>query len=118
RYSVHLSKEQVAELVIPHPATLKLVNSWPRHRGVRFSSVSVIHEGRTLKFTGVSTTQANALLDASYRLYGHVKANETIVRTSTSRFPLRCMATRRLVPTTYLAPRTLSGRFRTSAPAG
>ncbi len=28
RYGAHLSKEQVAELVAPHPETLELVNSW------------------------------------------------------------------------------------------
>jgi hypothetical protein len=33
---MHLSKEQVAELVAPHPETLELVNSWVEYHGVLF----------------------------------------------------------------------------------
>ena len=39
------------------------------------------HGGNTLTLTGVSMTQADKLLSASYEVYRHVKTNETIVRT-------------------------------------
>ncbi|KAH9168728.1 hypothetical protein EDB89DRAFT_1563418 [Lactarius sanguifluus] len=42
---VHLSNEQVAELVGPHPGTLELVTSWLVHHRVRSSSISTTHGG-------------------------------------------------------------------------
>ncbi|KAF8265347.1 subtilisin-like protein [Lactarius quietus] len=80
-YGKHLSKEQVAELVAPHPNTLELVNSWLEHHRIPTSSVSMTHGGGTLMLRGVSVTQANTLLGASYRLYKHIYSSETIVRT-------------------------------------
>ncbi|KAF8267952.1 subtilisin-like protein [Lactarius quietus] len=79
--STHLSKEQVAELVAPHPQTLDLVNSWLKHHDIPTSSIAMTHGGNTLVLEGVPMTQANALLGASYQLYRHVQTNETIVRT-------------------------------------
>jgi len=81
RYGAHLSKEQVAELVAPHPNTLELVNSWLEHHDIPSSSISMTHGGNTLMVKGVSVTQANALLNTSYQLYRHVERDETIVRT-------------------------------------
>lgn len=87
RYGAHLSKEQVAELVAPHPETLELVYSWLKHHSFPLSSVSVTHGGNTLTLAGVSMAQANDLLDASYQLYRHVQTNETIVRTISYSLP-------------------------------
>ncbi|KAH9037064.1 subtilisin-like protein [Lactarius pseudohatsudake] len=81
RYRAHLTKEQVADLVAPRPETLKLVNSWLEHHGIPSSSVSMTHGGSTLKLKGVSVTQANTLLGASYQVYRHVEWGEIIVRT-------------------------------------
>jgi len=81
RYGAYLSKEQVAELVAPHPDTLELVHSWLEYHGIPSSSVSVTHGGSSLKLTGVSVSRANDLLGASYQLYRHVKTSETIIRT-------------------------------------
>ncbi|KAH9160219.1 subtilisin-like protein [Lactarius sanguifluus] len=81
RYGAHLTKEQVADLVAPRPETLELLNSWFEHHGISSSSVSVAHGGNTLKLKGVSVTQANTLIGASYQLYKHVESGETIVRT-------------------------------------
>src|SRR6266702_8220984 len=81
RYGAHLSKEQVAELVAPHPETLELVNSWLEHHGVSSSSISTTHGGSWLTLTGVPVFQANELLGASYQLYQHAGTNDTILRT-------------------------------------
>ncbi|KAH8989266.1 subtilisin-like protein [Lactarius akahatsu] len=81
RYGMHLSREQVADIVAPHPDTVQLVHSWLEHHRVTSSSVSVTHGGSFLTVTGVSVSQANNLLGASYQLYTHTKTNETIVRT-------------------------------------
>ncbi|KAF8274601.1 peptidase S8/S53 domain-containing protein [Lactarius quietus] len=80
KYRAHLSKEQVAELVAPHPDTLDFVKTWLEHYEVP-SSVSLTHGGSALTLTGVSVTKANDLLGASYQLYRHIETNETIVRT-------------------------------------
>ncbi|KAI9450437.1 subtilisin-like protein [Lactarius psammicola] len=81
RYGAHLSKEQVADLVRPHPDTLELVSSWLVHHGVRPSSILTTHGGAWLTVTDVPVSQANQLLGASYRLYRHAKTNNTIIRT-------------------------------------
>ncbi|KAH9020584.1 peptidase S8/S53 domain-containing protein [Lactarius pseudohatsudake] len=81
RYGMHLSKEQVADIVAPHPDTVQLVHSWLEHHRITSSSVSVTHGGSFLTVTAVSVSQANDLLGASYQLYTHTKTNETIVRT-------------------------------------
>jgi len=110
----------VAELVAPHPETLKLVNSWLEHSGIPSSSISTTHGGNTLMLKAVSVTQANALLNASYQLYRHVESSETtgIVRTVGYALPAalhRHVLT--VVPTTsffspltqWHTPRNLSG---------
>ncbi|KAI9439517.1 subtilisin-like protein [Lactarius indigo] len=81
RYGAHLSREQVADIVAPHPHTFQLIHSWLDHHRIPSSSISVTHGGSFLTVTGVSVSQANDLLSASYQLYAHAKTNETIVRT-------------------------------------
>ncbi|KAH9160722.1 peptidase S8/S53 domain-containing protein [Lactarius sanguifluus] len=81
RYGMHLSREQVANIVAPHPDAVQLVHAWLEHHRVTPSSISVTHGGSSLTVTGVSVSQANDLLGASYQLYTHTKMNETIVRT-------------------------------------
>ena len=80
RYSAHLSREQVAELVALHLDAVKLVKTWLGHYGVP-SPASLTHGGSTLTLTGVSMTTANDLLGASYQIYRHIETNETVVRT-------------------------------------
>ncbi|KAH9053815.1 peptidase S8/S53 domain-containing protein [Lactarius vividus] len=81
RYGMHLSREQVADIVAPHPDTVQLVHSWLEHHRIASFSVSVTHGGSFLTVAGVPVSQANELLGASYQLYRHTKTNETIVRT-------------------------------------
>ncbi|KAI9457119.1 subtilisin-like protein [Lactarius psammicola] len=105
KYGVHLSREQVTELVAPLTETLELVNSWLEYHGVPSSSVSMTHGGNTLMLKGVSVAQANVLLGASYQLYRHVERSETIVRTIGYALPAvlhRHVLT--VVPTTSFVP--------------
>ncbi|KAH8986033.1 Pro-kumamolisin, activation domain-containing protein [Lactarius hatsudake] len=44
KYGAHLSKEQVAQPVAPHPDTLDLINSWLRHHAVPSSSISTTQQ--------------------------------------------------------------------------
>ncbi|KAH9057761.1 subtilisin-like protein [Lactarius vividus] len=87
KYGAHFSKEQVAEIVTPHPDTLELVSSWLRHWDIPSSSVSTVLGGNWLKVVGVSMSQANDILDASYQLYQHVETNDAVIRTVSYSLP-------------------------------
>ncbi|KAH8983112.1 subtilisin-like protein [Lactarius akahatsu] len=103
-YGAYLSKEQVAELVRPHPDTLELVTSWVAHHGVRPSSISTTHGGAWLTVTNVLVSQANQMLGASYQLYRHAKVNVTIIRTVSYALPEVLHAhIQAVAPTTYFA---------------
>ena len=81
RYGAHLTKQQVAQLVAPHPDTFELVTSWLKYNGIPPSSISTTHGGSWLTVPGVPVSQANRLLGASYQLFHHPGTNETILRT-------------------------------------
>ncbi|KAH8995575.1 subtilisin-like protein [Lactarius hatsudake] len=103
-YGAHLSKEQVAELVRPHPDTLELVTSWLAHHGVRPSSISTTHGGAWLTVSNVFVSQANEIFGASYQLYRHTKVNDTIIRTVSYALPDILHAhIQAVAPTTYFA---------------
>ncbi|KAF8259426.1 subtilisin-like protein [Lactarius quietus] len=118
RYGMHLSKQQVAELVAPRPDTLELVHTWLERHGVPSSgsSVSMTHGGNTLKLKGVSVTQVNTLLNASYRLYRHIESGETVVRTISYALPVALQGHVLSVtpttsfPTDWRTPRNRSGK--------
>lgn len=109
RYGAHLSQEQVAELVAPHPDTLELVGSWLAHHEVPSASVSITHGGGWLTVYNVSITQANALLGATYQRYRHIETNETIIRTIGYALPAELhVHVQTVAPTTYFgSPRAL-----------
>ena len=109
RYGAHLSKEQVAELVAPHPDTLELVGSWLAHHEVPSSAVSITHGGNWLTIYNVPLTQANALLGAEYQSYYHAEMNETVIRTISYALPAALHEyVQTVAPTTYFgAPRAL-----------
>ncbi|KAH8995588.1 subtilisin-like protein [Lactarius hatsudake] len=103
-YGAHLSKEQVAELVRPHPDTLELITAWLAHHGVRTSSISTTHGGAWLTVSNVLVSQANEMLGASYQLYRHSKVNDTIIRTVSYALPEVLHAhIQAVAPTTYFA---------------
>ena len=120
RYGAHLSKEQAADLIAPHPRTLELVYSWLTHHGVPSSSVSTTHGGTTLTLNGVSVVQANALLGTSYQLYRHVETNETTVRTVSYAVPAELHElVETVAPTTFFpSPRHPPRKRSSGAAAG
>ncbi|KAH9165964.1 subtilisin-like protein [Lactarius sanguifluus] len=102
RYGAYLSKEQVAEVVAPHPDTLDLVGSWLGHCDIPSSSISMILGGNWLRVVGVSVSQANRILGASYQLYQHVETNDTILRTISYSLPgVLHGHIQTIIPTTY-----------------
>ncbi|KAF8257822.1 subtilisin-like protein [Lactarius quietus] len=113
-YGAHLSKEQAAELVAPHPDTLQLIDSWLEHYGIPSSSVSPSHGGGWLMLTGVPVSQANALLGASYQLYEHAETKDRIIRTLGYALPVVLHAhVQAVAPTNYFgSPRKNQRRPR------
>ncbi|KAH8989005.1 subtilisin-like protein [Lactarius hatsudake] len=109
KYGLHLSKDQVAELVAPHSDTLELVNSWLEHHDVPSSSVSTTHGGSWLTLTGIPVTQADDLLGASYQVYQHTETKARILRTLGYALPAVLHGhVRTVAPTTYFgSPRAL-----------
>jgi len=105
RYGAHLSKEQVARLVAPHPDTLELINSWLEHHDVPSSSLSTTHGGGWITLTGMPVSQANELLGASYQLYQRTGKNDTtILRTIGYTLPAVLHThVQTVVPTTHFA---------------
>ncbi|KAH9017707.1 subtilisin-like protein [Lactarius pseudohatsudake] len=102
RYGAHLSKEQVAEVVAPHLDTLELVNSWLGHYDIPSSSISMTLGGNWLRVVGVSVSQANRILGASYQLYQHVETNDMVLRTISYSLPEVLHGhIQTIVPTTY-----------------
>ncbi|KAH9070673.1 subtilisin-like protein [Lactarius deliciosus] len=114
KYGSYLSKEQVANLVAPHPYTLKLVETWLGHHGVSPSNVSTSHGGNWLTVTGVPVSTANELLGASYQLYRYAGTNETILRTVGYALPAALhVHVQTVAPTTYFgSPLTPRKRAR------
>ncbi|KAF8268123.1 subtilisin-like protein [Lactarius quietus] len=102
KYGAYLSQEQVAELVAPHPHTLKLVHAWLEHHGVPSSSISTSHGGNWLTLTSVPVSKANDLLSASYQYFLHAETNETIIRTLSYALPeVLHPHVQTIVPTTF-----------------
>jgi tripeptidyl-peptidase-1 len=62
RYGAHLSKEQVAEIVAPHPDTLELVCSWLEFNGMPPSSISMARGGSLMTVADMPVSQADKLL--------------------------------------------------------
>ncbi|KAH9015767.1 subtilisin-like protein [Lactarius deliciosus] len=120
KYGAHLSREQLADIVAPHPDTLTLVNSWLKHHGVRPSSVSQSHGGSWLTVAEVPMSQANNMLSASYQLYRHAKTNETAIRTISYGLPEELHShVKTVAPTTYFSsPRMLRHTPRLRRRAG
>ncbi|KAH8982942.1 subtilisin-like protein [Lactarius hatsudake] len=120
KYGAHLSREQVAEVVAPHPETLDLVGSWLKHWGIPSSSVSTALGGNWLKVVGVSVSQANDILGASYQLYRHVETNDAVIRTISYSLPEVLHGhIQAIVPTTHFGyPLTEGRRLQTHPGAG
>ena len=105
RYGQHLSKEQVAELVAPHPDTLELVSAWLKDHEIPSSAGSITHDGGWLTIKKLPLTQANALLSADYRIYQHTETDETIIRTTGYALPASMHEhVQTVAPTTYFGP--------------
>ncbi|KAH9973593.1 subtilisin-like protein [Lactifluus volemus] len=102
KYGAHLSKEEVAKLVAPHPRTLELVKSWLDYHRVNPAAVSTTHGGNWLTILKIPVRQANTLLSASYKLYRNEETKKIIMRTTHYSLPtVLSEHVQTVAPTTY-----------------
>ncbi|KZT21194.1 subtilisin-like protein [Neolentinus lepideus HHB14362 ss-1] len=101
RYGQHLSKEQVEELVKPHPDSVDLVEQWLEHHGIQVADTHRSGGGDWVKLI-VTVDQAERMLGTKYNVYQHESTSETVVRTLSYSLPSVLHAHIQVItPTTY-----------------
>ncbi|KAI0316450.1 tripeptidyl peptidase A [Amylostereum chailletii] len=103
RYSAHLSKADVEELVVPHPDSLAAVNSWLAAHGINENDCvrSPAQDWVTVK---VPVSLAETMLDTNFYMWKHVVDGDVIVRTTSYALPQHVHAHIELIqPTTYFS---------------
>jgi tripeptidyl-peptidase-1 len=81
KYGAHLSKDQVEELVAPHPESSQLVEAWLAHHVIDPSEAihrSNAGEWITLR---IPVSTAERMLGAKYNVYRKTASSEYVVRT-------------------------------------
>jgi len=86
RYGQHLSKEEVEELVAPHPESVDVVDAWLSSFGLGESDSerSPAKDWVTLR---VPVKLAETMLDTKYHVWTHESSGDTVVRTLTYGIP-------------------------------
>ncbi|KAA1473412.1 tripeptidyl peptidase A [Dentipellis sp. KUC8613] len=106
RYGEHLSKEEVEELVAPHPDSLAAVESWLTEFGIDEGARSRSPANDWIKLN-VPVGLAEKMLDTKYLLWKHRSDGDVIVRTTSYSLPENVHAHVELVQ-----PTTLFARFK------
>ncbi|KAF8204660.1 tripeptidyl peptidase A [Pholiota molesta] len=106
RYGQHLSKEEVEELVAPHPESLSTVNEWLSSFGFRDEDLirSSARDWVTLK---VPVSVAEKMLETNYHVWEHVESGDYLVRTTSYSLPSNLHDHIELIQ-----PTTMFGRFK------
>ncbi|KAH8993813.1 subtilisin-like protein [Lactarius hatsudake] len=92
KHGVHLSREEVAELVAPPSDVLELANACLEHYS---AGMHPYHLNETRR-------QANGPLSASYQLYQHIGTNDTVLRTLSYGLPAALVEhVQNVAPTTH-----------------
>ena len=112
RYGAYLSKEEVDDLLAPHPDTVTLVEEWLQYHGVHLPSISRSDSGHTLTFNA-TVSQAERMLGASYRIFYKPSSDTRLIRTLQYQVPSELKLHILVVsPTTYIGgPEPMSTNF-------
>ncbi|KAG6845429.1 hypothetical protein H0H87_009336 [Tephrocybe sp. NHM501043] len=86
RYGQHLSKEQVEELVAPHPNSLDVVNQWLAFHGLTESDFARSPAKDWVTLT-IPISLAEKMLDTKYNVWIHHSSGDQIVRTTRYSLP-------------------------------
>ncbi|KDQ08888.1 hypothetical protein BOTBODRAFT_37586 [Botryobasidium botryosum FD-172 SS1] len=86
RYGAHLSKEEVEELVAPHPESLDLVEDWLISHGFDVATLDRSPAKDWITII-VPVHQAESMLDTKYNVYKHEATGMELVRTQSYSLP-------------------------------
>ncbi|PSR82588.1 hypothetical protein PHLCEN_2v6021 [Hermanssonia centrifuga] len=86
KYGQHLSKQEVDELVAPHPNSVETVDSWLAAHGIDLGLVQRMNGGSWLTVP-VKVEQASRMLNTTYSIFQHDSTSEYIVRTTSYSLP-------------------------------
>ncbi|KAF9006659.1 tripeptidyl peptidase A [Cyathus striatus] len=106
RYGQHLSKEQVEELVAPHPDSVTAVHEWLASHGIKEDHVthSAAKDWVTVK---VPVSLVEKMLDTKYHVWKHGSSGDYMVRTTSYSLPGDL-----LEHVDVIQPTTMFGRFQ------
>ncbi|KAI0262573.1 tripeptidyl peptidase A [Gloeopeniophorella convolvens] len=80
-YGAHLSKEEVEELVAPHPSSVDAVDAWLAEHGIHQDSCERSPAGDWVTVR-VPVEQAERMLGTEFRLWQHAQDGDVLVRTT------------------------------------
>ncbi|KDQ08887.1 hypothetical protein BOTBODRAFT_37585 [Botryobasidium botryosum FD-172 SS1] len=86
RYGAHLSKEEVEELVAPHPESLDLVEDWLISHGFDVATLDRSPAKDWITIV-VPVYQAESMFDTKYNVYKHDATGEELFRTQSYSLP-------------------------------
>lgn len=86
-YGKHLSKEEVDELVAPHPDSVEAVESWLLFHGIDPSAASFRSSSGSWVTVSISVAQAERMLGTKYGVYHHPASSTSVVRTLSYSLP-------------------------------
>ncbi|KAG6910769.1 hypothetical protein DXG01_007656 [Tephrocybe rancida] len=86
RYGAHLSKEEVEELVAPHPDSLDAVNTWLSTHGLTENDF-VRSPAKDWVTLTIPISLAEKMLDTKYSIWTHEASGDRIVRTTSYSLP-------------------------------
>lgn len=86
RWTDHLTKEQVEELIAPHPTSITLVDDYLTSHGIDVSAAERT-PAKDYVIVTVTVAQAEKLMDTEYSVYKHVGSGTTALRTLSYSLP-------------------------------
>lgn len=79
RYGQHLSKDDVDNLIAPHPESVEVIESWLVANGLDLADVQHSSAGDWITIS-VSVAQAERMLGTNYNTYHHADSNDYVIR--------------------------------------
>ncbi|KAI3616687.1 tripeptidyl peptidase [Moniliophthora roreri] len=106
RYGQHLSKEDVEELVAPHPESVDSVTEWLASHGIGEAEIGR-SPAKDWIYLSVPVSVAEELLDTTYYVWKHSESGDYLVRTTSYSLPKDLHA-----HVDVIQPTTMFARFK------
>ncbi|KAF9534131.1 subtilisin-like protein [Crepidotus variabilis] len=115
RYGNHLTKEEVEDLVRPHPDSLDAVNEWLYSAGFAAEEInrSPAHDWVLLT---IPVSKAEDILDTTYHVWTHTASGDSLIRSTRYSLPRHLHDHVELVQPTTMFGRTKRERSHIFAP--